>query len=433
MPPRAAVWEILKAVAKGAFTDVAIAKTFRKYKLSVVDKALATELACGSIRQRQTLDSWIDHLGKVPSHKQPPLLRWLLHLGLYQIFYMDRIPVSAAVNTTVELAKRKGLGRLAPVVNAILRKAVKARNSGDELPLCDGTVARLAQKHSIPKWMAEKLMEWKGEEGAEIIAQAFNQTPTIDLRINGRCSSIHSIQKKFRDVGIESNCIQRCSQGLSISSGIREIREWPGYKEGEWSVQDRSAQWVAPLLEAKPGESVLDACAAPGGKTTHVAELIDDIGEIWAVDSSPKRLKLTIANTTRLGLQSIHFLSADSTNLLNQMPSWKNYFQRILLDAPCSGLGTLARNPDARWRITPSKIEELVLLQVRLFDGIIPLLKSGGRIVYSTCTIHPDENFKQVENIISRYDQLILRDQKQIWPGEVEGGDGFYAAIIDSL
>jgi len=410
---------------------VAIEHVFSKYDLSVVDRALATELVCGSIRHRQQLDDWIDYLANIPSLKQPPLLRWLLHVGLYQIFYMDRIPISAAVNTTVQIAKENQLGRLAPVANALLRKAVKAHIKGETIPTAKFLDEQLSQKYSIPLWLVKELIRWKGEEAAVKIAEASNKTPAIDLRINCQRSSVQNAQEKLRKGGIESSLIAGCPYGLTIRSGRGDLRNWPGYQEGEWSVQDRSSQWIAPLLSAKPGESILDACAAPGGKTSHLSELVNDEGEIWAVDSSSKRLEKTKINLTRLGLNSVNFLFADASTLSTRKPSWKGYFQKILLDAPCSGLGTLARNPDLRWRITPDKIKELVRLQSKLLEGMLPLLRPGGMIVYSTCTINPDENSKQIENFISNHQCLRLRYQKQLWQGEAHGGDGFYAAIID--
>ncbi len=428
---RIAAWEILQAIGGGAYSDVAIERVFRKYTLSVSDKALITELACGAVRQRKLLDSWIDYLAKKSASNQPPLLRLLLHLGLYQIFFMDRIPASAAVNISVEIAKKKNLCRLAPVVNALLRKAVRAYENGEQLPPLREVSEQLAQKNSLPTWLIKELIKWRGENGAETIAKASNQVPLLDLRVNCRCSTRISVQKNLKAVGIESKAIKDCPNGLQITSSSGDMRLWPGYKNGEWTVQNRSAQWIAPLLEVKPGEFVLDACAAPGGKTTHLAELMDDCGEIWAVDCSKKRLKKTARNIDRLGLNCVNYLSADSTTLIDLMPSWRGYFHKILLDAPCSGLGTLARNPDTRWRMSLAKIRELVSLQARLLEGILPLLKPGGKIVYSTCTIHPDENFKQIEHFLQAHPNLSLQKQRQIWPGDEQAGDGFFAAIID--
>ena len=166
---------------------------------------------------------------------------------------------------------------------------------------------------------------------------------------------------------------------------------------------------VAPLLQAQPGDRILDACAAPGGKSTHLAELIKDEGEIWAVDRSPGRLQRVAANAARLGLGSISALAADAAGLPSERPTWKNSFQRILIDAPCSGLGTLARHPDARWRITPAAIDGLLPLQRDLLEGLLPLLAPQGRLVYATCTIHPAENIRQIDQLLERHPEMSQR------------------------
>ncbi|HYP03125.1 MAG TPA: methyltransferase domain-containing protein, partial [Cyanobium sp.] len=226
-------------------------------------------------------------------------------------------------------------------------------------------------------------------------------------------------------------------QGLTLLQRPGELRALPGYAEGHWCVQDRSAQRIAPLLEPLPGALVLDACAAPGGKTTHLAELIGDRGEVWAVDRSEARLRRVAANAERLGLTAIRCLAADATDLLSLRPEWRSRFDRILLDVPCSGLGTLARHADARWRIDPASIEELVALQGRLLEGLAPLLAPGGRLVYATCTVHPRENGELIDAFLATRPQLARVLEQQWWPGESAaegeasaGGDGFYAAVL---
>ncbi len=428
---RMAAWQVLQAVAAGAYADVALERALRSHQISDLDRGLVTELAYGAIRQRQLLDGWIDFLGKVSARKQPPLLRLLLHLGLYQILLMERIPFSAAVNTSVELAKKSKLARLAPVVNAVLRAAIRFKENGKELPSPSTLEAILSQSHSIPIWLAELLIALKGQAGAFDLAKAFNKPPSLDLRVNRLRTSPERLRILFDAVEIESLPIKGCPDGLEVLNGSGDLRRWPGYKEGQWCVQDRSAQWVSPLLAPQPGDIVLDACSAPGGKATHLAELIGNKGELWAVDRSLTRLKKVVTNSSRLGSNCLQTLVADSTSLLEKKPGWEGYFQRILLDAPCSGLGTLARHPDARWRMSPSQIQELVGLQEKLLEGLLPLLSAGGRIVYSTCTIHPEENSRQIEKFMMRHPELSLVSQKQIWPDLEKPGDGFYAAVID--
>ncbi len=429
--PRRLAWDVLQAVAAGAYADVALERVLRERDLKPSDRGLVTELAYGAIRQRRTLDAWLDRLGKVPAEKQPPKLRWLLHVGLYQLLLMERIPDSAAVNTAVELAKTsKGLARLAPVVNGVLRAALRAREAGETLQRPNDVPAQLAQSHSLPDWFTQLLVEWRGAEGAAAVASACNRVPDLDLRVNRLRSSPSQVQQDLAAAGISSEPIVGCPDGLRISGQSGDLRHWPGYAEGHWCVQDCSAQSIAPLLDPQPGDRILDACAAPGGKATHLAELVGDQAEIWAVDRSAGRLKRVAANAARLGLASINALAADAANLLEQRPQWRESFQRILLDAPCSGLGTLARHPDARWRVTPQSIRGLLPQQQALLDGLLPLLAPKGVLVYATCTIHPDENQQQIQALLKRHPSLCLEQESQLWPDQASGGDGFYSAVL---
>ena len=430
---RKASWEVLQAVGGGAFADVALERTFNIYSFTSMDKALITELSYGAIRQRYFLDCWIDSLVKVSAKKQPPLLRWLLHLGLYQIFKMERIPPSAAINTTVELAKTHRLKKLAPVVNGILRTALRSKEKGLPLPKSNNPSLELAKNESLPLWLADELIAWKGVESANKIAQAFNSISPIDIRVNKLRANLKEVKDIFDSSGIQNQVIPNCPYGLEVRAGVGEPRKWPGYEEGLWSVQDRSSQLIASSLGPLPGEKILDACAAPGGKSTHIAELMNNEGKLWSVDRSSRRSKKIFANSERLGTKCLQILVADSNELLLKNPDWKGFFDRILIDAPCSGLGTLSRHPDARWRMNEDSIQELVAVQSHLLNSLAPLLKSGGTLVYSTCTIHPEENFNQIKNFIQLKSDFLLEYEKQIWPGEEDNGDGFYIAVLNKL
>jgi len=430
---RKAAWEVIQAVGGGAFADVALERIFNLYSFKSIDKALITQLSYGAIRQRYFLDCWIDFLGKVSAKKQPPLLRWLLHLGLYQIFKMERIPPSAAINTTVELAKTHHLKKLTPVVNGILRSALRSKEKGLQLPKLNNPSLELAKNESLPLWLTDELIAWKGVDNAYEIAKAFNTISPIDIRVNKLRADLKEIKEIFDSCGIENKFIQNCPYGLEVPAGVGEPKNWPGYTEGKWSVQDRSSQLIAPLLGALPGEKILDACAAPGGKSTHIAELINNQGEIWSVDRSSRRSKKILANSERLGTTCLQLLVANSNELLDKYPEWEAYFHRILIDAPCSGLGTLARHPDARWRMNNDNIQELVKLQSQLLKSLAPLLKDGGHLVYSTCTIHPDENSNQIKNFLKINSKFLLEYEKQIWPGEDHNGDGFYIAVLNKI
>ena len=239
-------------------------------------------------RQRRLLDAWLDLLGKVPAERQPPKLRWLLHLGLYQLLASDRVPPSAAVSTTVELAKRGGLARLAPVVNGLLRAFLRRREAGEGLPLLSDpatdAATALGVRHSLPDWLSRALLQWQSPEQAEAFALACNTPPSLDLRVNRLRSSPEVVQQAMAAVGVELVPIAGLPMGLQLQGRSGDLRQLPGYAEGHWCVQDRAAQRIAPLLDPQPAERILDACAAPGGKSTHLAELIGDQGEVLALE-----------------------------------------------------------------------------------------------------------------------------------------------------
>jgi 16S rRNA (cytosine967-C5)-methyltransferase len=405
-------------------------------QLAPLDRALATELAYGAIRQRRLLDAWLDQLGKVPAERQPPKLRWLLHLGLYQLIASDRVPASAAVSTTVELAKRGGLARLAPVANGMLRAFLRRRDAGDTLPLQPEAAAdpavSLGVRYSLPDWLTGNLLQWLPPERVEAFALACNTPPGLDLRVNRLRSTPAEVQAALAAAGVEARPIEGVPQGLTLVGRSGDLSRLPGFSEGHWCVQDRAAQRIAPLVDPQPGERILDACAAPGGKSTHLAELMGDQGTVLALDRGEARLRRVSRNAERLGLECIDVRHADATIWANQQPELLGHVDRILVDAPCSGLGTLARHADARWRIDPAAIDELVLLQRQMLDGLLPLLKPQGRLVYATCTVHPRENQQLIDALLGDQPQLQLIESWQLWPGEVDGGgDGFFAALLE--
>lgn len=441
LAPRRLAWKVLEAVAAGAFADNALERELAKTNLAPLDRGLATELAYGAIRQRLLLDAWIDAHGRLKANRQPPRLRWLLHVGLYQLLFSSRVPASAAVNTSVQLAKEAGFARLAPVVNGLLRAVARAHtphkaeaarplNPWQGLVLPDAAADSLALRHSLPPWLATQLLQWCRPEEAEAFGRSSNTPPALDLRINRRRSSRAQVLAAFGAAGLTARALDDQEWGLCLAAASGDLRGLPGFKEGHWCVQDRTAQAIAPLLAPQPGQRVLDACAAPGGKSTQLAELMDDQGEIWAVDRSEARLKKVVANAERLGMVSLQVLAADAADLLEIRPQWRGYFDRILLDAPCSGLGTLARHADARWRIEPDTIAELVNQQQRLLERLAPLLQPAGRLVYATCTVHPQENGEVVDAFLASHPSWQLVHQHQWWPAP-QAGDGFYAAVLE--
>ena len=374
---------------RGAFTDIALDRVLRTAKLNSADRGLVTELVYGSVRRSRSLDALIDQLGKKKAHQQPPELRTILHIGLYQLRYQERIPPSAAVNTTVELAKENGFKGLAGVVNGLLRQYERlAASSSDSLQLPVEPVERLGVLHSFPDWIIKMWIEQLGVEETEQLCEWLNQSPSIDLRINPLRVSIEEVEAAMQSAGVNVHRVPQLPQALRVAGGTGTIQKLPGFSEGWWTIQDSSAQLVSHLLDPQAGDVVIDACAAPGGKTTHMAELMEDEGKIWACDKAASRLKKLKENAQRLQLKSIQICTGDSRNF----SQFTNSADRVLLDAPCSGLGTLHRRPDIRWRVTAATVDELSVLQGELLEQAASWVKPGGVLVYATCTLHQQEN-----------------------------------------
>ena len=409
--PRQLAFLALRDIQKrGAYTDIALDRVLRTAKLNSADRSLVTELVYGSVRRMRSLDALIDQLGKKKADQQPPDLRTILHIGLYQLRYQSRIPASAAVNTTVELAKENGFKGLAGVVNGLLRQYERRATasadaesnppkSPDPLQLPEEPVARLGILHSFPDWIIKLWVEQLGIEEAESLCEWLNQSPTIDLRVNLLRVSIEEVEAAMQSAGVDVRRVPHLPQALRVVGGTGAIQQLPGFNEGWWTIQDSSAQLVSHLLNPKAGDVVIDACAAPGGKTTHIAELMGDEGKIWACDTKPSRLKKVQENAQRLQLQSIQICTGDSRNF----PQFINSADAVLLDAPCSGNGTLHRRPDIRWRVTPATVDELSVLQGELLEQAATWVKPGGILVYATCTLHPQENERVIQSFLERH------------------------------
>lgn len=453
----------LQAIDSGAFADVALDRALNQHQLSDLDRRLATELIYGCVRRQRTLDRLLDQFGSRPADQQPPTLRRILHIGLYQLRYLSHIPAAAAVNTTVDLAKQERLGGLSAVVNGILRQYQRQADRHDPLTIpdrpptprpsgsqssthqakrhpIDRTTQTIGITHSFPDWIVAQWQRQLPIDEVPQLADWFNQAPTIDLRINPLRTSREAVAEALRAIGRDPQPIMlppkigldfsQLPQGLRLQGAIGPIQSLPGFTEGHWMVQDASAQLVAHYLDPQPGDLVIDACAAPGGKTLHLAELMADRGLLWACDQTESRLRKLSQNATRLGMTCIQQRRGDS----RQFQDWQHQADRVLVDAPCSGLGTLHRHADSRWRQTPANIEALAQLQGELLDRAATWIKPGGRLVYSTCTLHPQENQAVIDRFLLQAPdgQWLLRNQVEIWPHRAQM-DGFFIAVLDRL
>jgi 16S rRNA (cytosine967-C5)-methyltransferase len=426
--PRQLAFIALRSVHRGAFADVALDRVLKTAELSNLDRSLVTELVYGSVRRQRTLDALIDQLGKKPANKQPPDLRTILHLGFYQLRYLNQIPASAAVNSTVELAKENGFSGLSGVVNGLLRQYIRQddfrfwildfgleetaenpesakTNQQPNNPKCQIQNPKLVQQlgilHSFPDWIIEGWLEQLGYAETEQLCEWMNQSPMIDLRVNILRTSIEEVETAMQSAKVALTRVPHLPQALRLIKSVGSIQNLPGFSEGWWTIQDSSAQLVSYLLAPQPGEVVIDACAAPGGKTTHIAELMGDNGTVWACDRTASRLKKLQENTERLGLHSIQICTGDSRD----QPQFTEKSDRVLLDAPCSGLGTLHRRADARWRHTQENVQELSTLQGELLAQAATWVKPGGVLVYATCTLHPLENETVIRGFLESHPQ----------------------------
>ncbi len=385
----------------GAYTDIALDRTLGKTPdLPKNDRALLTELVYGVVRRQRTLNAIIDHLGTKPAADQPPLLRTILQLGLYQLRYLNHVPPSAAVDTSVELAKTNGQGRLTKVVNGLLRNYLRQSEAGiDPLTPPDDPIQRLAITASFPDWIVAQWWAELGEGEAIALCDWFNQAPVIDLRVNPLKSDPATVQAALLESGVKAQTVSTLPHALRLPGSIGAIPKLPGFRRGWWTVQDSSAQWVGALLDPQPGETIIDACAAPGGKTTDIAERMEDAGTVIACDRTPHRLEKVSQNAQRLGLTCIETHLGDSAS----REDFVGWGDRLLLDVPCSGLGTLHRHPDIRWRQTPDNIAQLTQLQKQLLTNTARWLKPGGRLVYATCTLNPPENEEIIQDFLSHH------------------------------
>lgn len=392
--------DVLIAVeTRGAYSNLVLDHALEEADLSLRDRGLATELVYGTIQRQNTLDWMLDSLVKKGVNSLEPWVRQLLRMGVYQLVYLDRIPARAAVHETVELAKKRGHRGVSGLVNGVLR-ALLRKPSLPEPPPTMSSVERLAITTSHPVWLVRRLVDVYGEPTATAILEANNRPPAAGLRVNRLKTDRDTVMKQLtearQEVIVEPSPVS--IQGIRYRGGGSPAR-LPGFREGHFTIQDEASMLVAQVVAPRPGSRGLDACAAPGGKTTHLAELMDNDGHILACDIHTHKVDLIRDHAARLGITIIEARQADARKLVISQP----VFDFVLLDAPCSGLGVIRRKPDIKWSKEAENIEPLVILQRELLDAVSRLVRPGGVLVYSTCTLEPRENEGQVRSFLSRH------------------------------
>jgi 16S rRNA (cytosine967-C5)-methyltransferase len=435
---------LFKVDTRKAYADVLLDHSLKDAVLSDRDRALLTELVYGTLRWRGNIDARLNLYLRSSLEDSDPFIRNLLRVAFYQLVFLDKIPNYAAVNEAVQLAKAHGRDKVAGFVNAVLRNFLRDKDRAKP-ESTDDWQASLATEHSHPRWLVEKWLDYFGREETEALMRANNQNAPLVLRVNSRRSSREALLALLTKSDISAIATQWSPAGIWVKSGS-PVDQLPGFREGLFQVQGEASQLVSYLLSPQKGERILDACAAPGGKTTHIAELMADTGEVIALDKSEKGIEKIRENVARLGLVSV---SAAKTDVSHQLPvEFRSPYDRILVDAPCSGLGTLRSHPEIKWHRNKTDIKKLSHLQKHIVDQVIHCLKPGGFLVYSTCTLTRGENENVVEDFLERHQEFVLDDAAGHLPGEasslVRGSyyvalphrhntDGFFAARMRKL
>jgi len=405
------------------YTETLLERSLTPTRLSPADRGLTHELVFGVVRWQATLDWLIDR--KTTGRKQKAGLQDLLRLGLYQIFWLDRIPDHAAVHETVEQAKRGGYGAQAGFINAVLRGYLREADETRRL-LAELKTTQPALGYSHPEWLVARWQKQFGEERTRQLLESNNTPPKTYARINTLRADATKLIEAWRDEGVDYDFATRDWTGENMMFELKShppLATLESFRKGWFYIQDPSTLLAVRELNPHPGEVILDLCAAPGGKATFMAQLMNNEGRIVAHDNVPDRLKLVQENITRLGLVNIALAAPTDLNL-QQKP-----FDRILVDAPCSNTGVLRRRVDLRWRIQPDEIDRLRATQLDLLQKSATRLKPGGTLVYSTCSLEPEENTELVKAFLAAQPGFTLERERQLLPFS-DGVDGAYVARL---
>ncbi len=402
-------------------------------RLDARDRALVLELVYGVLRHRRALDWRLDQVADQRITRLPPPVRTALRLAAYQLFYLDRIPAFAAVNESVALMKarrtRKSQGRdWSGYINAVLRALVRKKPMPDTVPGMD-PVSGLSLRYSCPAWLTRRWVDRCGLADAEGLCRAAQAVPPLTLRANilriGRDDLVHFLAQ----AGFRAHPTMVSPVGVTLE-GAGPVPELPGFAEGFWYVEDEGGQLVAPILDPQPGEWVLDACAAPGGKATHLAALMQNRGRILALDRSEGRLRLLQDNARRLGLTMLSPIVGDASCGSGPLQASRRLFDRLLVDAPCSGLGVLRRHPEGKWQKQETDLAPLHAQQVAILSAVSRLLRPGGVLVYSTCSTEPEENTGVVDQFCRSHAEFR---RESVAPWVPPAGRGYVTSEGDLL
>jgi len=447
---KTAIEILLETTTSGRFVDEILSA--RLGALEERDRHLLQEISYGAIRHRSTLDHLIDFHLKLPVERQRPAVAWALRLGVYQLVYLGRIPPHAAVNQTLEGLKGvTGIGsRDVGFVNAILHKvAGDVRRKSSEGPVDDDdptvlpirfgychfsrpvlpirrldTVKHLALKHSHPFWLVERWLERYGEQETHLLCRSQNRTPSITVRATRLAPSREAVLEALAGEGFQAQAGALEESIVLVKAG--GIEGSATMSKGWFQVQDETAIRIGAVLAPPEGARVLDLCAAPGGKATQLLERVGPEGHVVAADRSEEKLTRIRENLSRFGS---HFTATTVQENADEIDLGET-FSHILVDAPCSNTGVLARRPEARWRVKKQDLRALAAMQSRLLEAALRHLSPGGRLLYATCSIEPEENENIIAEAFTRHPDLIERETKLFLPHRCSADGGFYSLLI---
>jgi len=440
--PRHIAIEILNRVEEqDAFAEPLLDATLsRAGQMNIHDRSMITYIVYGTLRMRGRLDWIIAHFYKGDFLSMDSSLKNILRTGLYQLFFTDRIPDFAVVDEAVDITKKMhpaGSG----LVNALLRNAIRKKD-GIAYPVMEKEPAHhIAVLHSHPLWMVKKWIQAFGVEETALLCKANNEIPPLTMRVNTLKTTRKKLIDEFSRQGIDVRTSVFSPDGLIVSHLAIPVRETAFYGAGQIQVQDEASQMISRLVDPKPGEHILDVCAGTGGKSTHLAAVMNNSGRITALDIGEKKIAALKNNAAALGVTNIATQIGDAREMPGE--SFYGSFDRILVDAPCTGLGTLRRNPEIKWRTTEEDPRKFSTLQKTILASAAQYLKKGGYLIYSTCTITPEENEGVIEDFIAHHANFICVQP----PGTINsflvdddgyfrtyphkhGTDGFFGAVL---
>ena len=420
-PARAVAYRVVRRVSDGgAFTDRAFRAEADRRGLSGRDRAFAQALAYATVQRRATIDHVLAALSSRPPDELDPPLRDALRLGVAQILYLDSVPPHAAVSETVELAKAEGGQRLAGFANAVMRRAVREAE-GVVARIGEDTPEHAALLHSHPVWVARMWWAALGPEEALALMRRDGEPAESAVRANTLRTTREALAASL---GVATRPVPDLPESLVVEEPF-DVHGSEQFERGELMPQSRASTLVARVLAPEPGERVLDLCAAPGAKATHAAALMENRGEVVAVEANARRAEALADNARRLGADIVRVVEADAREPVAGDP-----FDRVLLDPPCSDLGTLQARPDVRWRKDAATVERLVSEQAALLEAAAAQVRPGGTLVYSTCTISPRENEERMDVFLDSHPEFTADDLGAEWPAYAQPADARFLQLL---